>query len=104
MVYDYDSKTKTKQELSIKEKYLFNLESIEEHKDSLLKAEEFLEAYKSGIIDIDLKDGIWTISQTNNSDIYYEFPGINSSYSMDDFIKDLYADSQINGEEINNFL
>lgn len=103
MVYDYDRKAKTKQELSIKEKYLFNLESIEEHKDGLLKAEEFLEAIKNGSIEASLSDSVWTLTSTVNSDIYYEFAGGND-YSINGFINDLITDKQINGDAINDFI
>lgn len=93
MSYDYNKETKKSQEFSIKEKYLFNLDSIEEHKDTVLKAEQFLDAIRKGSLTISLNNGIWTIEASGNSDIWFEFKASNDNFTVDQFIRDLARDN-----------
>lgn len=102
MSYDYNKKTKKSQEFSIKEKYLFNLDSIEEHKDTVLKAEQFLDAIRNGSLMVSLNNGIWTIEASGNSDIWFEFKASNDNFTVDQFIRDLARDNQ--KDALNDFL
>lgn len=107
MTYDYNYKKKEGKTLSIRDKYLFHIESVQDIKDSQLIGEIFLNALAQDYIKaelIDYSDGKqWLITSVFNPDLAFAFDAHGTQPSIKLLLQDLYQATKIYSEDFIEF-
>lgn len=107
MTYDYSYKKKEGKTLSIQDKYLFHIESVQDVKDSQLIGELFLNALSSDYIQVELVQGLngkqWLITSVFNPDISFSFTSTGNEPSIELLLSDLYQATKLHSEDFISF-
>lgn len=107
MTYDYNYKKKEGKTLSIQDKYLFHIESVQDIKDSQLTGEIFLNALAQDYIKaelVDYADGKqWLITSVFNPDLAFSFAAHGTQPSIELLLQDLYQATKTYGEDFIEF-